>query len=352
MADNNTPSAAKAWPFLMSWTGRISALIGLSASILGGVTWLVQHHRAHAERQAALALARSETAQSQYDAALATYASILKNDSLDRAALEGQLDTTLLWVENFSAPDAASAASSLDTIFPTLTAGLTRATGSRAADIEAHLGWAHWLNQHIAAREFGPAAEQNFRAALAADPHNVYANAMLGNWSLQNGGSLPDAIQNFNIAVATGQARPFVRLLQIAGLVDRDAPGARAALMQAANNMRSNQEPIDPDTQRRILNFCCDSTLDSHAELVESLSAVSRNDAWATYLWLDRPATDPIDARFQSIRHAFIQASLAEIAGDKPQALAQFRQLHQQLAQQPGSLLDAVNASIARLNHT
>ena len=32
--------ASPAWPFLMSWVGRTSALIGLFASIAGGVTWL------------------------------------------------------------------------------------------------------------------------------------------------------------------------------------------------------------------------------------------------------------------------------------------------------------------------
>jgi tetratricopeptide (TPR) repeat protein len=352
MANDDTPSeSGKAWSFLMSWTGRISALIALGASIIGGVTWLVQHHRAHAERQASLALARSETAQSQYAAALETYSAILRDDPLNRDALEGRIDTAMVWVENFSAPDAASAASALDPIFITLSAGLAHATGSRAADIQSHLGWAHWLNQRIAEREFGPAAVQNFRAALALDPRNVYANAMLGNWALQNGGSLPDAIQHFNTAVAGGRARPLVRRLQLAGLTGRDAPGARAAVLQAANDMRAHGEPLDPDAQHRILNFCCDPALNSHAQLVESLSAVPASDAWLTYLWLDSAPSTPDDARIQSLQHAFVQANLAEIAGRNQQALAQYRQLRSQLAQQPGSLLDAVNASIARLAH-
>jgi tetratricopeptide (TPR) repeat protein len=352
MADDDTPRASgKAWAFLMSWTGRITALIGLGASLAGGVAWVVQHHRTHAERQAALALARSESAQSQYAAALATYNAILKDDPLNPAALEGEVNTAMLWVENFSAPDSASAASSLDPIFTILSGGLARATSSRAADIQAHLGWAHWLNQRIAEREFGPAAEQDFRAALATDPRNVYANAMLGNWALQNGGSVPDAVQHFNIAIASGRARPFVRQLQFAGLEGRDAPGARAALMLAANDMRANSEPLDLYMQRRVLNFCCDTTLNNHAELVESLAALPRNDAWATYLWLDGSPSDQDAPRLQSLYRAFIQANLAEIAGEQQQALAEYRQLRRQLAQQPGSLLDAVNASISRLTH-
>jgi tetratricopeptide (TPR) repeat protein len=352
MGDNDTPrESGKVWTFLMSWTGRISALIGLGASLAGGFAWVVQHHRAQAERRAALARARAESEQSQYAAALATYDGILKDDPLNPAALEGEVNTAMLWVEDFTAPDSASAASSLDPIFSTLSAGLAHATGSRAADIQSHLGWAHWLNDRIAEREFGSAAEQNFRAALATDPRNVYANAMLGNWALQNGGSVPDAVQHFNIAIASGRARPFVRQLQFAGLLNRDAPGARAALIEAANTMRADGEPLDPVMQHRLLVFCCDTILNRHAQLVESLSAVPPNDAWATWLWLDNPASDHDDARIQSLRRAFIQANLAEIAGQPQQALAAYRLLRRQLAQQPGSLLDAVNASIGRLTH-
>jgi hypothetical protein len=350
MADDTTQTG-KAWPFVMSWTGRISALIGLAASILGGATWLITHHRQKVEHQAQLAQAQSETAQAQYPAALQIYIDLLKSDPLDPDALSGQLNTAELWVENFSAPDRDAAAPDLDQLMAILTAGLTHAKGSQAADLHAHLGWAHWLNQRIAAREFGPAAEQNLRAALATDPNNVYANAMLGNWILQNGGSVPDAIRLFNTAVATGYARPFVRELQLAGLTDHDVPGVRSAAFTAANQMRIAGEPIDPDARRRLAIFCCDPTFNKHTQLVESLAAVPPSDAWSTYLWLDgqRPGSDSDSAHIQDLHHAFIQASLAEISGQKPTALTQFRQLQQQLARQPGSLLDAVNAAILRL---
>jgi tetratricopeptide (TPR) repeat protein len=303
---DNDPQTGKAWPFVMSWTGRISALIGLGASIAGGVTWLVAHHRQKVEHQAQMALAQSEATLGQYPAELETYAGILKSDPLDTPALDGQLTAAMLWVENSHAPESAAAGPALDQIMAILAAGLVRAKGSRAADVQAHIGWAHWLNQHIAAREFGPDAEQNLRAALAADPHNVYASAMLGNWTLQNGGNIADAVQFFNTAVATGKARPFVRTLQLAGLVDRDVAGARNAVMQAANDMRRSGEPLDPDTRRRVVTFCCDLNLNNHVELAESLAAIPQDDAWSTYLWLDGSRSDHDAIRLQSLQHAFI----------------------------------------------
>ncbi|HEX4311470.1 MAG TPA: hypothetical protein VHZ25_15660 [Acidobacteriaceae bacterium] len=347
---DDTPQTGKAWPFVMNWTGRISALIGLGASILGGVTWLVTHHRHKVEHQAQIAQAQSASSQAQYPAALQIYGDMLKSDPLDPDALSGQLTTAELWVENFSAPDRDAAAAALDQLMAILTAGLTRTQGSQNAGVQAHLGWAHWLNQRRAAREFGTDAERNFRAALAADPHNVYANAMLGNWSLQNGGSVPDSVQLFNAAVATGQARPFVRELQLAGLTGREAPGARSAAFSAANQMRIAGEPMAPDTRRRLATFCCDPTLNSHAQLVESLASVPASDAWSTYLWLDGSPADADAAQSQALHHAFIQANLAEIAGQKQPALDQYRQLQHRLAHQPGSLLDAANAAIARLS--
>ena len=81
---------------------------------------------------------------------------------------------------------------------------LSRApSGTAAADVQAHLGWAHWLNQHVAEREFPPnaAAERNFRAALATDPSNVYANAMLGNWMTITVEVSTEAVEHFNSAI-------------------------------------------------------------------------------------------------------------------------------------------------------
>src|ERR1700679_1875603 len=235
--------AKREWPVVMGWVGGITALIGLFASLAGGVAWFVNHQKQKAEVQARMALAQAQAKQAEYQASLQSDGDILKADPLYRPALDQQLSTAMLWVEDFQVParddqNAADLATlSLDQIFPILDAGLTRSKSSPAADIQAHIGWAHWLNRHIAEREFGNAAEKNLRAALSSDPSNVYANAMLGNWLLQNGGSLPEAIQHLDAAIATGNARPFVRKLQLGGLLYLDQKGARTVLLKAVNDM-------------------------------------------------------------------------------------------------------------------
>jgi tetratricopeptide (TPR) repeat protein len=338
------PGTGKAWPFVMSWTGRMSALIGLGASLIGGVTWFINHHRATVERQEKMSFAETQAKQGEYQASIQSYSEILKADPLDQPALDEQLTTAMEWVESSSHFDAAS----LDQVMSILDAGLTRNKNTvRAADILAHIGWTHWLNQKIAEREFGPAAEQNFRTALSADPSNVYANAMLGNWMLQTRKSFSEAIQHLDTAVATGKARPFVRTMQVGGLIDLDEPGSRAEQVKVANDMRKAGEPLDEGYKSRILSFCFNPGTIEHKELVESLSAVPSNEAWQTYLWLDDNAQN--DDSHRTV-HEFIQANLLEVSGKRSDALEKYRSLQKTLKSEPGSMKDSVDAAIARLS--
>jgi tetratricopeptide (TPR) repeat protein len=349
------PSADKAWPFLMSWVGRITALIGLFATVAGGVTWLVRHHQQTAEWQAKMALAETQAKQGEYQSAVQSYGEILKSDPLDRQVLDAQLNTTMAWVEDFHVPvregqsEEEIAAPELDQILTILDAGLTRNAGTQAADVQAHIGWAHWLNRHIAGRESGPAAEQNLRAALTSDPSNVYANAMLGNWMLQNDGTFSDAIQHLNNAVATGKARPFVRRLQLGGLIYLDEKNGRTELIRAANDMRKSGEALGKDSKRRILGFCFDPIITDHGELAESLTAVPPDEAWQTYLWLDDNSGD---AQSKNLVHDFVKANLLELTGKRQESLEKFRLLQQELKNGSGTMKNSVNAAIARLSQS
>jgi tetratricopeptide (TPR) repeat protein len=347
--------AKRAWPFVMSWVGGITALIGLFASIAGGITWLLNHHQQQTELQAKMELAQAQAKQGEYQASIQTYGDILKTDPLYRPALDRQLSTTMLWVEDFHAPARADqnaaelAAPALDQILAILDSALNRSKGSQAADVQAHIGWAHWLNHQIAEREFGTVAEQDLRSALSSDPSNVYANGMLGNWMLRNGGSFTEAIQHIDIAVSTGRVRPFVRKLQLGGLIYLDEKGARAELVKAANDMRKSGESLDEEHKTRILSFCFDPIVTDHGDLVESLSAVPPDEAWKTYLWLD---DQPEDSQIRGIVHEFIEANLLEVSGKRPESLEKYRLLQQELKNGPGTMKNSVAAAITRLSHS
>jgi hypothetical protein len=176
---------------------------------------------------------------------------------------------------------------------------------------------------------------------------------MLGNWMLQTGGNFPEAVQHLHTAANSGKALPFVRRLQLGGLTGYDHPGSRREVMQAANAMRIHGEALDPGERRRVFGFCCDTVVTDRTELVESLSAVSEQDAWQTYLWLENAGSGDSSNPLQTLTHDYIHATLLEISGDKPEALRQYRVLQQKLRNQPNSALDvAVRAAITRLIHS
>ncbi len=341
----------KEWPAVISGVGGITALIGLFASLGGGVTWLLNHHRHAEERQSQMAQAEAEDDQGEYQTSMQAYNQILKDEPTDNAVLDGQLKEAEHWVENFQiagqeGQDTSQAAGAmLDQIMAVLDAGMTRAqSATEKADIQAHIGWAHFLNEKIAEREFGSAAEDNLRAALKLDPNNVYANAMLGNWLLETDGDFDEAMHHFDTAVATGQERPLVRTFELGGLDDLDHKGARAAQMRVANEMRKGGEPLGADDKSRIVSFCF-AFVDEREELMEALTAVPPDDEWKTYLWLD----DGSESDDRQVMHDFIHASLLEIGGDKAGSLEKFRALQAQLKDEPGSLQRAVDAAIKRL---
>ena len=348
--------AKRSWGVIMAWIGGITALIGFIGTLGGGVAWFRNHHLHNSEYKARMTLAQNQTNQKQYQAALKTYEVILKDDPLDKAALEGQLDTAMLWVENFSVyvregkDEGDISAPALDDIFPVLTSGLTRARGTRAADLQAHLGWAHFLNEKIASREDDSVALNDWHDALSVDPTNVYANAMLANWMLQTGGgALAESVQHFHTAVATGRARPFVRGLQLGGLLYLEKPGARAEMMKVANEIRNQGEPLDAGYRHRLSNWLFSPSVTDHKELAEALTAVPSDDAWRTYLWLLGDAVD--DSEVRDLNQKFIHANLLELSGNHDGALSEYRELQQKLRNQPGSLQDEVGAAIQRLHH-
>jgi tetratricopeptide (TPR) repeat protein len=351
------PRAKRAWGVILAWIGGISAVIGFVGTLTGTFGKIQDHFRSHTELDAKMAIAQNQSQQGDYQAALASYADILRANSRYQPAFDQQRNTAMLRVENFSVMESAGqnaadlARPQLDQIFAILDAALVRSKGAQAADVEAHLGWAHWLNQHIAQREYGPVAEHDLRAALALDPANVYANAMLGNWMLQNGGNFAEAAAHFQTAVATGKARALVRTMQIGGLVSAGSRAGSVELMRTADDMRKNNEALDAGSKSRILFECFGPSLEDRPRLVASLSAVPPDDAWRTYLWLDDQPREGEEAKYQLLARDFVQANVLEISGKRPEALAKYRALRQELTNQHSTLQSPVHDAIARLSH-
>ena len=107
----------------------------------------------------------------------------------------------------------------------------------RKADLLAHLGWAAFLR--FREQGVGPdVPERMYRNAIAVDPANPYANAMLGHWLMWQGHDVEAARAYFATALASGRAPEFVRGLQLAALQNANSAEAGLEQIRVANEMR------------------------------------------------------------------------------------------------------------------
>jgi len=338
---------------------RLKPLWAIAAvAVLGFLTFLAAHnglgpwHGSHERRlQMArlLSTAQTDLHESEYESAFQAFQQALALDPNNTAALDGQVDAAMLWLDHFHVltPEGQKsedvAAPILAQLNAVLTAGLARTNGKdkRAADILAHLGWMHYMNEKIAFKEFGN-AERWFAQSLAVDPNNVYAHTFYGNWLFQTHGDSAKAIKHFEAALATNTQRELVRRMQLGGLLGNDDPGMRAEFVKALNQVRIGNEPLDPQIRDRV-SYLWSPTVSDAGELHETLTAVPPDDAWKTFLWLNPEATPLAD---------FVRASLDEIAGNRAAALAEFKALSNVLSEKrvTGRMTDYTAAAIARLS--
>lgn len=355
---SQTPPKKNLYKSVFKWVGGAAAIIGLVLSagqLFGPAFTRILNHR---EVNRLLNEAKAESDSGEYQTALATYDRALQLLPNDAPAIEGRCNTAMAWLRNFHIAGAddkeleSRAGTQLSALFPILEAALAGQKGSRQADILAHIGWAHWLNFHIAEKDVPSSSEENFRHALSIDSHNVYANAMLGNWLLQEGDRIAEAKQHFDLAVESGRDRPFVRRLQLGGMIYSDNVPTRIELTRVANDMRKNGEKIDDSDRSRIISTNYSIQVVDDAELAPVLAALPPEEAWATYQWLEQnndSSDDSDENRSRSWQDHYIQAKIQEVSGNNATSLALYRSLQTELRGTDSILPPRVASAIANL---
>jgi hypothetical protein len=187
-----------------------------------------------------------------------------------------------------------------------------------------------------------------YREALALDPGNPYANAMLAHWTLFQGDDLPRAVTLFDTAVRAGRGTDAVRVLQWAAYGNERTPEGGVQLVRLADSMRSSGEKLNMSQAQTLwapYYFAVGDARSPDRQLL--LAAIPPDDHLRTLSWAfdEYAARDP--SRRLTIR--YYVALLHEAAGRRDQALDGLRTLKTELAAQPGSLSDAVQAALSRL---
>ncbi len=203
---------------------------------------------------------------------------------------------------------------------PVLVAGLPDATGQRAADLFAHLGWADYLLTREGAAAGDPAAQ--FQRAIKDEPDNVYAHAMWGRhlWWFRERDA--EARRHFEQALASGRDREFVRSLQFGGSLSRAELVPYAVIV--ANDMRLAGEAITDPLRYRLWSMGYRFYLFSIDDRASFLAILPPDAHLATFDWLfPQSAMRPDDIRVWRYLHAVLLAN----AGQTEQARTELEAL-------------------------
>jgi hypothetical protein len=140
--------------------------------------------------------------------------------------------------------------------------------------------------------------------------------------------------------------------MQLGGMIYNEAHGVQTELIRVANQMRINSEPIEgPESHRILANY---SLTNSEEELRETLSAVPPDDAWATFLWLNKNQSSGAVRKDDKFQNDFIRADILDIAGRRDEALAMFRKLQKDvnLLGYSQRIVNRVDVAVKRLSQT
>ena len=332
----------------LKWIGGATAVISLLLA-LNQITGVLQNFRIHHKEFAEVMKAGGQQQdRGDYPAAFESFKRATELDPIDRGAQKREAQAAMLWLENAHSKDK-SFTELANQLVPVLDKALSDAKGPAAADLLAHIGWANFLRyrENPADRDL---VARSYHDALRIDPKNPYAHAMAGHWILWNNGKVEDANLEFSAALASGREHAFVRDLQLAAFNNELSETNDAQLLCIVNEMRVNQEPIKTvyrnNTYNRVFNYRTGDPEGLTAVLTGS--GLKPEETLATYDWLISPIADDQDVR---LVRKFMVAFLAEMAGNKTEALSTYQSLQVDLRGKPTySLTGEVSKAIKRLS--
>lgn len=265
------------------WRWLAAAAAAVLAVVAGVVLW--QQHRAEQARIAQeVGAARELCAGGSFAAAWPRFDELAARYPDQRTALASRADCGMQWLREIRVQVGKQTFTDIvGLVQPAIVGELAAASGVRAADLRAHLGWADYLRGRDGAGDIDPPA--HYRRALADDAGNAYAHAMWGH-HLMMAGNEKEAVGHFDAAVAAKRDLPFVRTLQLSSSLARSGHAHYA--VRVADEMRRNREVLGADLRRRLWSSAYYSLLfrgDAKAR-ADFLALLPPAEHLATFDWL------------------------------------------------------------------
>ncbi len=319
---------------LLKWVGGITAVL----SLIFGLHQMIRLVSDVRERQRQITelykVGKLQQGNADYSTAWASFEQAMKSAEPggQLAKLTGQLgderiklreaqeDLAMDWLRNIRTSGDQTFSDIVDQLVPVLDQGIVSASGTRQADLLAHVGWANFLRWRDGHRELNP--EQQYRQALTIDPANPYAHSHLGHWQFLQRENIAAAKEHFLAAMATGRAQDYVRKIHLAALKNLGSDGD-GEFLAVVNDMRKNNETIDAQTRADLYSiyyFACSNRYDAE-RFAKLLAAVPAAEQVATFRALFYGKHDSDFDQWKRPGWDACLATLLEAAGQREEAL-------------------------------
>jgi hypothetical protein len=290
--------------------------------------------------------ASAQRRRDQFVEALATLARAREVDPASETVRRMQEDVAMDWIRGARVESGKTFGEAIAPALAVIDASLPTASGQRRADLLAHSGWAAFLMWRDGNRRLNPA--EWYQDALSLDPGNPYANAMLAHWVLVREDDVPRAVKLFDAALQSGRATDAVRILQWAGYSNARTPESDGERVRLADAMRREGKRLNVGQAQALWAPYYFALPPSRAKerrvLVEALAP---DDHINTLGWAFDEYAAKDESRRRTIR--YYVALLHSRAGRFDRAAADLRTLEKELGKNSGSLSDAVQAELRRL---
>ena len=253
------------------------------------------------------------------------------------------------WIRDLTVESGQRFTDAMKTPLAVLDRAAPFASGPRQGDLLAHLGWATYLRWRDGDRAVDPPA--TYRKALAVDPENPYANAMLGHWIASHEDRPDDVAQArgfFRTAIDTGRATDIVRGLQLSALRNVGSVNSRLETIRVIDEMRRRDEQLRSRDVSDAWSIYYFALSDSGALTSAALLAVlPPTEHLLTLRWAFDDYARSDKSRLMQMR--YYTARLRAEAGNVMAAREALQGLRADLNSSPGSLRDAVDRALAAL---
>jgi tetratricopeptide (TPR) repeat protein len=334
----------------------VTAAVGMAvlAVAAASMAWIgIQRSRAAQERErrieTAVAEIRRESSAGNYADAWAAADRSLRSDGEAPALFDAQQKLAMQWLDDARGTESFSLKQIADTVYPALSRGVESASGARAADLLAHMGWADFLRSREGDAGRQPTA--HYERAVALDPANPFAHAMWGFEILRTRGRLADANAHFGAALRSGREREFVRHLQLSALLWFHTTELEEEAIRVVNDMRRRGEKMPAGvTNRSDTSRMWDvyyARLVSAEEPSRFLAALPGLEHVATFKWLFPESEFP-----NRYLYFYVLARLEESAGQRQAAAAAYQATLRELdtrGETAGPLVSESRSALKRL---